>query len=282
MKRTILSQLCAVGAIVAFGAGAANAADLLGRVSSVAGEATAQRPGEAPRDLACGDAVYADDTLRTGADSRVGVMLDDVMTHLDASTQVTLGRTEQSMPAARLEAGKVRMIDPRDGGAPARLAALDANADVVGNDAEAYLFKEKVGPYAMMCEWDAPLPVGRGDESLTADPGECVIAKPKEPLYTANSHDARIPALAEVCELGPQLAQLSSPLYHLTPADVAAPGPVAGLGTAGLGGLNPAAAQNPTRQACDTDAGSCLVPLPFQAFEPPPVTGCAPGVPGCP
>src|SRR2546422_7897012 len=39
--------------------------------------------------------------------------------------------------------------------------------------------------YAMMCEWDAPLPVSRGKEEKTAKPGECVIAKPKEPLYTA-------------------------------------------------------------------------------------------------
>ena len=92
-----------------------------GRVSSLAGDATAQRPGEEPRALACGDPVYADDTLRTGADSRVGVLLDDVMGHLAADTRVVLGRTAQAMPSIRLEVGKVRMIDPRDAGAPAQL-----------------------------------------------------------------------------------------------------------------------------------------------------------------
>lgn len=282
MKRNHLFPMFLTAALLTCGFATANAEDVLGRVSSVAGEATAQRPGEAPRDLSCGDPVYADDTLRTGPDSRVGVMLDDVMTHLDAETRVSLGRTDQAMPAARLESGKVRMIDPRDDGAPAHLAALDATARVAGNDAEAYLFSEKVGPYAMLCEWDAPLPVGRGDESKTAAPGECVIAKPSEPLYTANAHDERIPAVAEVCELGPQLAQLSSPLHHLTPADVAAPGPVAGLGSAGLGGSNPAMAASVARQTCDSNVGSCVAPLPFVAIEPPPVTGCAPGVPGCP
>ncbi len=281
MKRSHSIPMILAGVCLAFGLAPAGAEDVLGRVSSVAGEATAQRPGEAPRDLSCGDAVYADDTLRTGADSRVGVLLDDVMTHLDADTSVALGLTDQAMPAARLESGKVRMIDPRDGGAPARLAALDAAAQVSGNDAEAYVFAEKVGPYAMLCEWDAPLPVARGDEAKTAAPNECVIAKPKEPLYTANAHDERIPAVDEVCDLGPELARLSSPLHHLTPADVAAPGPVAGLGSAGLGALNPAAAQGPTRQACDASVGSCASPLPFVAVEPPPVTACAPGVPGC-
>ena len=282
MKRSlILFPLLALAAALG-SALSATAEAPLGHVSAVAGEATAQRADEAPRELACGDPVYEGDTLRTGADGRVSVLLDDVMTALDADSEVKLGRTPQSMPAARLLAGKVRMIDPRDAGAPAGLAALDADADLTGNDVEAYLFGEKVGPYAMLCEWDAPLPVTRGEESLTADPGECVIAKPREPLYTADAHDARIPALAEACEPGPALARLNDPLHHLTPADVAAPGPVAGLGSAGLGGLNPAAAENPGRQACDVDIGSCLLPLPLAAVEPDPVTCIpAPGAGNC-
>jgi hypothetical protein len=67
----------------------------------------------------------------------------------------------------------------------------------------------------------------RGSESKTAKPGECVIAKPKEPLYTANAHDARIPALAQECAPGPGLASLNDPRHHLSPADVAALGPMA-------------------------------------------------------
>jgi hypothetical protein len=92
-------------------AGAALAADELGRVSAVSGEATAQQPGAEPRALACGDPVFPGDTLRTGSDSHVGVQLDDVAAHLDPNSQVVLGRTVVNTPSARLLAGKVRMID---------------------------------------------------------------------------------------------------------------------------------------------------------------------------
>ena len=257
-------------------AGAANAADQLGTVSSVAGDATAQQPGAEPRALACGDPVYVGDTLRTGADSRVGVQLDDVATHLDANSEVVLGRTPEAMPAARLQKGKVRMIDPRDAGAPAGLAVLDAHAAVVGNDAEAYLFSEKVGPYAMLCEWDAPLPVTRGNEQKSAEPGECVIAKPKEPLYVASGHDVRIPAVADVCEF-PDLASLNSPLNHLTPADVASAGPFAS-GLAGFGPVNPSGADFPGYAPCDLEV--CAQPIPIETFEPPPVQPPC-NIPGC-
>ena len=92
--------------------GGALAADEVGSVSAVGGEATAQQPGAEPRPLKCGDPVFAGDTLRTGSDSHVGVQLDDIATHLDANTQVVIGRTAENTPSARLLAGKVRMIDP--------------------------------------------------------------------------------------------------------------------------------------------------------------------------
>src|SRR5262245_20212218 len=44
-------------------AGAALAADEVGRVSAVGGTATAQQPGGEPRALSCGDPVFAGDTL---------------------------------------------------------------------------------------------------------------------------------------------------------------------------------------------------------------------------
>lgn len=276
------TSLLAIAAIWIGGTSDAAAEDTLGSVSSLAGSASAQRPGEEPRPLDCGDPVYADDTVWTAADSRVGVMLDDVMAHLAPQTRVALGRTDAATPAATLEAGRVRMIDPRDAGAPARLAALDARAEVLGNDAEAYLFKEKVGPYAMLCEWDAPLPVARADENLSADPGECVISKSREPLYLARAHDERIPAAAaELCDLGPEIASLAgAPHKHLSPADVSAPGPAPGIGSAGLGAVSPAGATQPNRSACDGAGSACSLPIPVGAFVPPPITG-QPG-PGAP
>jgi len=277
LSRRIAVLCTGIGLLAAAGAGAEG--DVLGRVSSVAGEATAQRPGEAPRPLACGDPVYADDTLQTSAGGRVGVLLEDVAAHLAPATRVTLGRTDASQPAARLEVGKVRMIDPRDAGDPARLMALDTRAAVIGNDAEAYIFAEKVGSYAMMCDWDAPLPVDRGDESLSADPGQCVIAKPKEPLFLADAHDTRIPAdPAEACDLSQDFAvRAGDPANHLSPADVSAPGPMPGAGSAGFGGVNPSSAGSPTYASCDV-GGVCAVPVPSEAFEPPPTS--IPGAPG--
>jgi hypothetical protein len=253
-------------------AGAALAADEVGRVTAVGGDATAQQPGAAPRPLACGDAVLAGDTLRTGADSHVGVQMDDVATHLDGNSELVVGRTPHNTPSARLTKGKVRMVDPRETGAdPAQLSVLAADAQVAGNDAEGYVFSEKVGPYAMLCEWDQPLPVTRGNEHKTADPNRCVIAKPKEPLYTANAHDARIPALAQECA-GPDLASLNSPLRHLTARDVASPGPAPGTSIAGFGDVNPSSAIVPA-YTCDV-AGSCSPQIPITVVEPPPVGGC--------
>ena len=278
-RSKILSTLLGLGALAS--PSLAMAADNLGIVSSVRGIATAQRPGEGPRQLSCGDTVYSDDTLRTDSGSRVGVLLEDVITHLAQETQVKLGRTDQAQPHARLEIGKVRMIDPREGGNPAQLAALDATADVVGNDAEAYIFSEKIGPYAMLCEWDDTLPVNRdASQGLSAAPGECVISKPREPLYTARAHDARIAAGApEDCDLGPAIATIAGdPSAHLSPGDVASPPP--NLDTTLLSDRNPLGSAIEDRRACDTPAGSCAQPLPFQVFEPPPVSGPAPGVGG--
>jgi hypothetical protein len=270
MLKDILTTSALMSACALFAADSALAADELGRVSAVTGEATAQQPGAEPRALACGDPVFAGDTLRTGPDSHVGVQQGDVATHLDANTQVVIGRTAENTPSARLLAGKVRMIDPRDEGAPAQLTALDADARVKGNDAEAYIFSEKVGPYAMMCEWDDPLPVSRGSESKTANPGECVIAKPKEPLYTANAHDPRIPALAQECAPGPDLASLNDPRHHLTPTDVAAIGPVAD-------NFRPIQGDPAPGYVCD-QAAVCSPAINIEVVEPPPVIDpCPPG-----
>jgi len=275
MLRPNIPFLCALaGSLVLSSASAAPAAEELGRVTGVTGEATAQQPGAEPRALHCGDPVFPGDTLRTGSDSHVGVQLDDVGTYLDPNSQVLLGRTAANTPSARLLAGKVRMIDPRDEGEPAQLAVLDADGHVKGNDAEAYIFKEKVGPYAMLCEWDEPLPVSRGNEQKTAKPGECVIAKPKEPLYTANAHDQRIPTIAEECAPGPDLANLNNPLNHLTPRDVAAAGPVPGSDSAGFGPITAAAGPD---YMCD-NAGVCSPVVPLVVVEPPPDPACGPGI----
>jgi len=121
----------------------------------------------------------------------------------------------------------------------------------------------------MICEWDEPLVADRGPERLTLGPGECVIAKQKEPLYLARAHDQRIAAAPdEVCDTDPALiaALAGAPVRHLSPSDVAAgpPGDPAGLlaaaGTAGLGLDDPVGPDRPIREACDVP-GACGFPI---------------------
>jgi hypothetical protein len=246
----------------------AESAAVAGRVTAVDGTATAQQPGQEPRALRCGDPVYADDRLDTAKDGRLGVLLGDVFAQLPEKSGLQLGHTADLTPDVRLERGGVRLIDPRDSGSLGYLAALDARAEVMGNDVEAYVFREKVGPYAMLCEWDAPLRVARADERGLASPGNCIIAKRNEPLYVAKAHDHRIAALAdELCEIDPgALAALAGdPARHLTPAAVAAAGPLAGAANAGFGESTPGSHDVFSPEACDSPGSGCASALPLTA-----------------
>jgi len=281
-RRTgILSPACLlVGlALAALLAGAAGADErVVGEVTSVVGKATAQQPDGEARALACGDPIYEGDRVATAKEGRVDVMMGDTLAHLSEDSQLLVERTPAETPDVTLTRGKVRVIDARQGGAPARLAALDASAELAGTDTEAYVFAEKIGPYAMLCEWDAPLVVVRPGERAVASPGNCVISKKTEPLYSAKAHEERIPALAEqVCEVDPALlaALAGSPADHLSPADVSAPGPAAD--SAGFGKLDPAVGDVAMRVSCD-EPGTCGAATPSFGFEPAPAGGVLPGV----
>ena len=205
----------------------------VGQVTSIAGHVVAERPGEPPRPLHCHDHVYRGERIVTTDGSRVGVLMDDVYAHLAASTAVLMDTTPQASSELTLETGGVRVIDPRHEGAAVRLAVLDASAQVLGNDTEAYVFSEKTGRYAMLCEWDEPLPVARGSESVRADPGKCAIAKPKEPLYLANAHDERI-ALSPDDRCERRVGALDLPLLPDVAAAPLAPWSVSGTTGPGL------------------------------------------------
>ncbi len=220
--------------------------DVVGRVTALSGHVVAEREGEVPRTLQCRDPIYRGDRIVTSENAAVGVLTDDVYARLGPRSKLHVDRTAAATSDLTLEEGAVRVVDPRSVGSEARLAALDAAARVLGNDAEAYLFSEKTGRYAMLCEWDAPLPVERRDERVVADPGKCVIAKAKEPLYLADAHDERLAAPAEdACALGPLVGA-----PDLTPASVAA----GGLGPwSGPGMLQ----TNTGRSPCDVPGSGC-------------------------
>ena len=220
--------------------------DVVGRVTALSGHVVAEREGEVPRTLQCRDPIYRGDRIVTSENAAVGVLTDDVYARLGSHSKLHVDRTAAATSDLTLEEGAVRVVDPRGLGSEARLAALDAAGRVLGNDAEAYLFSEKTGRYAMLCEWDAPLPVERRDERVVADPGKCVIAKAKEPLYLADAHDERLAAPAEdACALGPLAGA-----PDLTPASVAA----GGLGPwSGPGALQ----TNAGRAPCDVPGSGC-------------------------
>ena len=267
----------ALAALLASPAGAEP--QVVGKVTSLVGEATAQQPEGEARSLACGDPIYEGDRVVTASEGRVDVMMGDTLAHLAEDSQLIVERTPAQTPDVTLTRGKVRVIDPRQGGEPARLAALDASAELTGTDTEAYVFAEKIGPYAMLCEWDAPLVVVRPGERAVASPGDCVISKKTEPLYTAKAHDDRIPALAEqVCEVDPALlaALAGSPADHLSPADVSAPGP-APSDSAGFGEFDPTVGDVAMRVSCD-EPGTCGAATPSFGFEPQPVGGAPSGL----
>jgi hypothetical protein len=248
---------------------AADEPEAMGRVTALTGHVVAERDGEPPRTLHCRDRVYRGERIVTSESARIGVLTDDVYAHLAERSALRLDRTPAESTDMTLEVGGVRVIDPRAAGSRARLAALDAAAQVAGNDAEAYIFVEKTGPYAMLCEWDAPLPVARKGEEAVADPGKCVIAKPAEPLYLASAHDERLASPGEdACPLGPVIGSLDQ---HLSPADVAA---------APLAAPWSGVAASPTdarRNACDTPGSTCAS---IVVIQPPPIGGGFPGAGG--
>jgi hypothetical protein len=235
----------------------------LGRVTAVKGRAVAQHQGQPDRVLRCNDPIYDGDLVVTSDQARVGFLMGEVYTHVDGASSLRVGQSTGA-PDLALEQGSTRVIDAREDGGAARLRVLDTNARLAGNDVEGYVLAEKTGRYAMLCEWDAPLPVGRGGESELAQPGQCAIAKPSEPLYLAPGHSDRLgPVAAGGCEPDLVIGKID-PL--LSPPDVAAApmlGPWSNV---------PVALEMPRREACDLPGSGCVA-----IVEPPPVGGVPPG-----
>lgn len=251
---------------------AADASAPLGQVAAVAGQPNAVGAEGAPRALVCGDGVYGGDRITTDASSRVGLLVGDALAYVGEGSDVSVAADG----TLHLHAGKLRMVDPIGDEIAGRIAAVDAETRIRGNDAEAYVVKEKIGRYAMLCEWDEPLPVTRGEEEKVAQPGECVIAKPGEPLYTAKTHDERIGDLGEDhCPFGDvPTRDLADRLPLL---DVAAVPP-------DFDPVPPVSPGLPVLDPCDNPGSGCgaaATSAPVTVIiEPDPGTGGIPGVPG--
>jgi hypothetical protein len=250
---------------------AGRAEEAVGRVTAISGEVSAVREGGAPRPLACGDAVFAGESVVTAPGAGAGLLLgDDLLATVGESSSLEVGRTPAGTPDATLARGAVRVIDAREGAQPGRLAAGTAAARVAGGDSEAYVLAEKAGGYAMFCEWDSPLAVDRGAESRTAAPTQCVIAKPYEPLFVADAHQDRMPAGPDGCPPG-AVAELGPHFPAVAARDVAA-GPPAAFSAGPLD--SPLFDLKP----CDTPGAVCSN-ADVIVDEEPPGDGGAPGIP---
>ena len=187
-----------------------------GEVISLAGRLQARAPGAPPRWLECGALVCANDDLSTDAASRAGVLVGETLVQLERESAARIGLTPEAAVDVAVARGSVRVVDPGGGGPQARITAAGAEGRLVGNDTEVHVLREKTGAYALLCEWDAPLAVTRGDQARTASPGECIVAKRSEPLYQAPGHAERLAVLEATCNPRLPLA----PLAHLEPLPI--------------------------------------------------------------
>lgn len=256
--RAILGFIAAVAL-----AGAARADTPAAEVVALQGHATADAAT-----LAVGDPIVAGSLIRTGADSKVGILASDIYVQLDPQTAVLLERDPSGHVKLTLQDGRARIVDTRGGGGAAALRVDNADSVIAGGDSEVYVLNEKAGRYAMFCNWTGPVQVTRDPKSLRADPGNCVLAKPHEPLYAAKGHDHQIPLLP----LPYDAVLFDAPANHFDTTDVAA-------GPPGLGFGDPVAPIAIQRDPCDVPGSGCATGKSFTVIEPPPDTGgCAPGV----
>jgi hypothetical protein len=245
----------------------------VGQVVSVSGTAYAETPGGARRALACGDTVRVGDLITTGEDGRVGVLASDVYAQIDSSSSARFDLAADREPDVALQKGRARLFgSATDAAARHHLETPQASSSTssAGGDTEAYVLSEKAGAYSMLCEWGKPLDVKRigKPDTLLAGPGQCAIAKPREPLYLAKAHAQRIPLAGEAaCPTG-ELIGKAADRFNL--ADVSAPPPPGG-------GIRPPAIDTGRPdQPCQVAA--CLGGRGLRVVESPAGNGGIPGV----
>ena len=250
---------------------------VVGEVASLVGRAVATRPGEPQRRLHCDDPIFAGDRVTTSGGASVGVLMEGLYAQVQSNSSLGFGEVGDT-PELALESGRARVLDTRSGGAPARLTLGGAEARIRGNDTQAYVLSEKAGPYAMVCEYDAPLVLQQGGERAEVGPGECGVANPREGVRVETTKKPRM-ALTDPDSCRAPLVAAGPAYLHLDPAEATLPTVGAGPDAAWP---DPASAL-PPRDPCDVPGSGCSAPpRPVPVVDPPPVLGlCVPGV-ACP
>lgn len=267
-------QWLLLGALIVVGPAAARAATPIGYVVSVEGESYAQAPGEEPRLLACDDPIYRHDLVTTLDHPGLAIMSGDAYVRLGGNSKMHFRTLNSGPPDLDLEIGQVRVIDMGDGSRTSRIETPGLVLADARSNSEAIVFPEKIWTVSIVCSRDDRLAVerrGNATERMTSAPGQCTIAKPKEPLYLAAASHESLGLLArDAC--GPLEIQLGL-------ADRFTPGDAAGLLPAVAAGPPPmpppiAPAMAPTLPGC-TVGGACSAKLGF-------IPAVPVGVPGGP
>lgn len=281
-----MGRILSGAALVACLAGAsAQAADSpIAEVASVSGQVDAVDENGQVRALHVGDPIYDGETVRTAGGATVGLWHDEALAQLAESSRAKVDRNAAGEPRVTLEEGAIRVVDPRTQGAPIELVALDSSSTVLGGDREARILREKAGAYAMICDWVKPVAVKRRAEGKAADPGDCIIANPREPMFAAPGHDDRIPLLAGgplLADAGPGIDP-SSFINPLPPVGAPGPGPLASNLVPGAGpGSGPPVNSFALYAPC-TSVGAGCIGNDVGVVEPPPTDDPFPGSDGFP
>lgn len=260
----------------------------IAEVASVKGQVEAVDMNGQVRALHIGDPVFEGESVRTGAGASAGLWHDEALAQLAEKSRARVDRNAAGQARVTLEDGSIRVVDPRETGAPIELVALDSSSTALGGDREARILREKAGAYAMLCDWVKPIAVTRRADGKSARPGDCIIAHPREPLFASPGHDERIPLLAgapALADAGPAIdpASLIDPL---PPVGAAGPGPLAlaGDGAGGGPGLGAPGSNDALTSACTTIGAGCLGEKErgIVVIEPPPTDDPFPGSDGFP
>lgn len=214
---------------VAWLAAGAQAAETVGHVVSVRGAVFAQSPGEERRILQCRDPLYDGDHVFTLDQSDVGIDAGSYYVRMGEGSEVALGAQPSGAPRVDLVQGHLRLIDSDEGkGASAELTTPGLRVARTGPDQDALVLAEKAGVVSMVCAYEQPIDVARRLDPAThlvAQPGGCVVGKPRESLYAA---DATHPQLAVLLRDACEDLAMTPVAGRFSPADVAL-GPPAAL-----------------------------------------------------
>jgi hypothetical protein len=197
--------------------------EVAGQVVSVSGAAYAQSPGQARRILSCLDPIYQGDRILTQESSALGVVSGDHYTQVGENTQLVYTSTGDAAPQLEIETGHVRLLDV-SGRAPtqAGISTPGLVAARSGRDTEALVFAgEKIGVVSMACAFEDPVQVARRgdpDQTAVADPGSCIVSKPREELYRVPATHPRLAVSTLGADDGAPLLAIGS---HFNPAQVA-------------------------------------------------------------